>query len=127
MILNSGTRVYIDALGVSPSHGRQGVIVDPGDAACSVLLDGESSPRLFGASAVKPVPGRPFLRIAEHEVDDWTLEWRGWFFECRRHDGSVIATHPDKGLDGSQRMAFRHALAHLREGGCLVAGSGGVS
>lgn len=119
-LTSSGTRVYIDAPGISPSHGRQGVVVDPGDAACSVLLDGESSPRLFGASAVKPVPGRPFLRIWPHEIDDWTLEWRGWYFECRRPDGSVIRTHPDRGLDGSQRMAFRHALSHLRKGGCPV-------
>lgn len=68
---------------------------------------------------------RPFLRIAEHEVDDWTLQWSGWFVECRRPDGSVVAVHPAAGLHGTQRMAFKAAVAHLREGGCSVeAGEG---
>jgi hypothetical protein len=66
------------------------------------------------------VTARPFLRIAEHEVDDFTQQWRGWFVGCRRPDGSVVAVHPAGGLHGTQRMAFRAALAHLREGGCPV-------
>lgn len=67
---------------------------------------------------------RPFLRIAEHEVDDWPYaERRGWIVECRRRDGSVVDTHPAPGfgLHGTQRMAFKAALAHLREGGCPAA------
>lgn len=81
---------------------------------CSVLM---KHPEVTGV----PV-GRPFLRIWPREIDDWTVEWRGWYFECRRPDGSVIATHPQHGLDGSQRMAFRAAVRHLREGGCPVDG-----
>jgi hypothetical protein len=67
------------------------------------------------------VIGRPFLRIAEHELDGWPYaEWRGWFVECRRPDGTVIDTHPGplQGLHGTQRMAFRAALEHLERGGC---------
>jgi hypothetical protein len=72
-----------------------------------------------------PEAARPFLRIAEHEVDDWTIEWRGWFVECRRPDGTVVATHPREGLHVTQRGAHRAAVAHLREGGCPVeAGDG---
>lgn len=64
---------------------------------------------------------RPFLRIAEHELDEWPYgEWRGWFIECRRPDGSVVAMHPASGLHGSQRMAFKAAMQHLRAGGCPV-------
>lgn len=66
---------------------------------------------------------RPFLRIAEHEVDDWTLEWRGWYVECRRPDGTVVTAHLDSGLHVTQRMAFKAAMAHLREGGCPVDGT----
>lgn len=67
---------------------------------------------------------RPFLRIAEHEVDDWTIEWRGWLIECRSPDGGVVAVHPDEGLHVTQRGAFRAAVQHLREGGCPVDGGG---
>lgn len=84
---------------------------------CSVLY---KHPEVTGV----PV-ARPFLRIWEHELDDWPYaEWRGWFFECRRPDGTVVATHPAVGLDGSQWMAYRHALRHLREGGCPVEAGG---
>lgn len=72
MILSPGTRVHIDAPGVSPSHGRQGVVVDSGDAACSVLLDGESSPRLFGASAVKSLEPR-WRRAVKRRAADLLL------------------------------------------------------
>lgn len=61
---------------------------------------------------------RPFLRIAEHEVDDWASEWRGWFVECRRPDGTVVGTHPEHGLHVTQFAAYRDAVRHLREGGC---------
>lgn len=67
---------------------------------------------------------RPFLRIAEHEIDDWTVEWRGWYVECRRQDGTVAATHPERGLHGSQRMAYKAAVRHLRDGGCSDAEDG---
>lgn len=70
---------------------------------------------------------RPFLRIAEHTVDDWSLEWRGWYVECRRPDGTVAGVHPATGLHGSQRMAFRAAIQHLRQGGCDDAAGGDPS
>lgn len=77
---------------------------------------------LFKHPEVTGVPvARPIVRIAEHEIDDWTLEWRGWFVECRRPDGTVVDTH-DNGLHVTLRSAFRAAVAHLREGGCPVDG-----
>lgn len=63
---------------------------------------------------------RPFLRIAGHEIGDWTTEWRGWFVECRTPSGAVVATHVDSGLHVTQPAAFRAALAHLKAGGCPV-------
>lgn len=62
---------------------------------------------------------RPFLRIFEHWLDEAPyVEWRGWVIECRRPDGTVVAVHPERGLHGTQRMAFKAALRHLAEGGC---------
>lgn len=67
---------------------------------------------------------RPFLRIAEHEVDDHATRWRGWLIECRAPGGGVVGVHPAAGLHGTQSMAYRAAVRHLHEGGCPVDGGG---
>lgn len=61
--LAPGDRVRIYAPGISPNHGRVGVLVECGEGCRSVRLDGESETWLFGASAVKPEE-TPLARVA---------------------------------------------------------------
>jgi len=53
--LEPGDRVQIDAPGITPNHGREGVVEHADEYGVNVLLDGDASAWLFGRSAVKRI------------------------------------------------------------------------